>query len=83
MGLGSRTQLSGRAIATDTPETGLCSGSGLILSSGSTTTQAAPRKDAMGYLLDTAAAEACTGRAAIGTGKPPRPATISQGGGAA
>jgi hypothetical protein len=83
MGLGSRTQLSGRAIATDTPETGLCSGSGLFVTLGSTTGQAAPRKGAMGYLLDTAVTEACTGRAAIGTGKPARPATISQGGGAA
>jgi len=83
MGLCSHTQISDRAIATDTPETGLCSGSGLILSSGSTTTQAAPRKDAMGYLLDTAVTEACTGRAAIGPGNPTRPATISQGRGAA
>jgi hypothetical protein len=80
MGLGSHTQISDRAIATDTPETGLCSGSGLFLSSGSTTTQAAPRGDAMAYLLDTAVAEACTGRAAIGTGNQTRPATISQGG---
>lgn len=41
MGLRSHTQISARAIATDTPETGLCSGSGLFLSSGSTTMQAA------------------------------------------
>lgn len=82
MGLGSHTQISDRAIATDTPETGLCSGSGLFLSSGYTSTQAAPRNDAMGYLLDTAVAEACTGRAAIGTGNPTRPATISRGGAA-
>ena len=41
MGLGSHTQISHRAIAPDTPETGLSSGSGLFLSSGSTTTQAA------------------------------------------
>ena len=37
---------------------------------------------AIAYLLDPAAAEACTGRAAIGTGNPIRPATISQGGAA-
>jgi hypothetical protein len=83
MGLGSRTQLSGRAIATDTPETDLCSGSGLFVTLGSaTTSQAAPRKDAMGYLLDTAVTEACAGRAASGTGNPTRPATISRGGAA-
>lgn len=34
------------------------------------------------YLLDTAVADACTGRVAIGTGNPARPATISKGGAA-
>ena len=34
------------------------------------------------YLLDTAVAEACTGRVAIGTGNPTRPATTSRGGAA-
>ena len=34
------------------------------------------------YLLDMAVAEACTGRAAIGTGNPTGPETISQGGAA-
>ena len=80
MGLGSHTQLSDRAIAPDTPETGLCSGSGLFLSSGSTTAQAAPRGNVMAYLLDSAVAEACTGRAAGGTGNPTRPASIPLGG---
>ncbi|GAB5077542.1 hypothetical protein ARTHROSP310_06840 [Arthrobacter sp. AD-310] len=82
MGHGSRTQLSDRAIATDTPVTGLCTGSALILGSGSTTTQAAPREDALVRLLDRAAAEACTGRAALDAGNPTRPATICGGGAA-
>jgi hypothetical protein len=82
MGLGSRTQISGRAIATDTPEAGLCFGSGLFVTLASTTTQAAPRKEAMGYLLDTAVTEACTGRAAFGPGNRTRPATMTQGGAA-
>lgn len=82
MGHGSRTQLSDRAIAADTPVTGLCTGSALILSSGSTTMQAAPRKDAMVRLLDRAAVEACTGRAALKAVSPSRPSTISGGGAA-
>jgi hypothetical protein len=80
MGLGSHTQISDRAFAPDIPETGLCSGSGLFLSSGSTTTQAGPRWSVMAYLLDTAVAEACTGRAAGGTGNPTRLASIPLGG---
>lgn len=80
MGLGSHTQIIDRAIAPGTPETALCSGSGLFLSSGSTTAQAGPRGNAMAYLLDTAVAEACTGRAAGGTGNPTRLALIPLGG---
>ncbi len=80
MGLGSHTQISDRAIAPDTPETGLCSDSGLFLSSGSITAQAAPRGNVMAYLLDTAAAEACTVRAAGGAGNPTRLASMSLGG---
>ena len=80
MGLGSHTQISDRAIAPDHPATGLCSGSKLFLSSGSTTAQAAPRGNVMAYLLDTAAAEACTGRAAGAPGNPTRPAFIPVGG---
>ena len=80
MGLGSHTQISDRAIAPGTPETGLCSGSGLFLSSGSTTTQAGPRGNVMAYPLDTAVAEACTRRAAGGTGNPTRLALIPRGG---
>ncbi len=81
MGLGSHTQISDRAIAPGTtPATALCSGSGLILSSGSTTAQAGPRGNAVAYLLDTAVAEACTGRAAGGTGNPTPLARIPLGG---
>jgi hypothetical protein len=80
MGLGSHTQISDRAIAPDTPETGPCSGSELFLSSGSTTAQAGPRWNVMAYLLDTAVAEACTGRAAGDTGNPIRLASIPLGG---
>ena len=45
-------------------------------------TQISDRSIAMAYLLDTAVAEACTGRAAIGTGNPTRPATTTRGGAA-
>ena len=44
-------------------------------------TQISDRSIAMAFLLDTAVAEACTGRAA-GTGNPTRPATTSRGGAA-
>ena len=79
MGLGSHTQITDRAIAPGTPETGLCSGSGLFLSSGSTA-QAGPRGTVMADLLDTAVAEACTGRAAGSTGNLTRLALIPLGG---
>ena len=80
MGLGSHTQISDRALSPDTPETGLRSGSGLILRPGSTTAQAGPHWSVLAYRLDTAAAEACTGRVAGGTGNPTRPASIPVGG---
>jgi hypothetical protein len=80
MGLGSHTQISDRAIAPDAPETGLCSGSGLFLNSGSITAQAAVRGNVMAHLLDGAVAEACTVRAAGGTGNPTRLASLSLGG---
>lgn len=80
MGLDSHTQISDRAIAPDTPETGPCSGSGLFLSSGSITAQAAPHGNVMACLLGTAVAEACTGRAAGRTGNLTRRASISLGG---
>ena len=80
MGLGSHTQISDRAFAPDIPEAGHHARSGLFLSSGSTTTQAAPRRSVMTYLLDTAVAEACTGRAAGGTGNPTRLASKPLGG---
>ena len=79
MGLGSHTQISDRAFAPGTPETGLCSGSGLFLSSGSAA-HAGPRGNVMAYPLDTAVAEACTGRAAGGTANPTRLALIPLGG---
>lgn len=80
MGLGSHTQKSDRAIAPGTPETGLRSGSGLFLSSGSTTAHAGPRGQVMANLFDPAVAEACTGRAAGGTENPTRLALIPLGG---
>lgn len=42
MGISSHTQTDNRAIAPVTPETGLCFGSEVFLSSGSTTPQAGP-----------------------------------------
>lgn len=81
MGLRSHMQVGGRAIAADTPETGLYSGSGLILNSGSTT-EVAPLGNALASLLDTAVEEACTGRAAGCTGNPTRPASVLLGGAA-
>lgn len=81
MGLRSHMQVGGRAIAAHTPETGLNSGSGLILNSGSTT-EVAPCGNALAYLPDKAAAEACSGRAAYCNGHPTRPASMPLGGAA-
>jgi hypothetical protein len=80
MGLGSHTQISDRAITPGTPETAHCSGSGLFLSSGSTTAPARQRGNVMAYLLDPAVAEACTGRAAVDSGNPTRLALRPLGG---
>lgn len=79
MGLSSHTQINDRTTAPGTPETFLRSGSRLSFGAGHTA-QAGPTANVVAYSIDTAAADACTGRAVCSAWNPSTIASRPTGG---